>query len=209
MTAAGSTPERAQVVQKMWNDEVAGDEVAPVKWAPAGRTWSSGDPERLAASFELMSVILDGAGLTDVLGRVATNARAMARARLAFIALPQDDPNLLRVEIAVGDDGDRVLGLTVRRGRSMIGRVFATRRALSARVAVDQALTGLPAGPILLLPLETGEATRGVLAVVGRPGDLPLSASVTRNLALFAGMAATLIELAEERRAADRTAEMR
>ncbi|MFI0446293.1 GAF domain-containing protein [Actinomadura sp. 6N118] len=193
----------------MWNDEIADDEVAPIRWGPAGRTWSPGDPERLTASFDLMAAVLDGTGLPEMLVRVATHARVMARARLAFIALPQDDPNLLRVDIAVGDDGDRIHGLTVRRGRSMIGRVFATRRALSARVAVDQALTGLPAGPILLLPLETGEATRGVLAVVGRPGDLPLSASVTRSLALFAGMSATLIELAEERRAADRTAELR
>ncbi|WP_433330248.1 GAF domain-containing protein [Spirillospora sp. CA-294931] len=178
-----------------------------IAWGPPRRPGQSGDPARVTATFDLMSAVLEERPLEDVLTLIASHALAMAGARLAFIALPEEnDANVLRIDLALGHDSDRIRGHSVRRGRSMIGRVFSTRRALSTRIAVDQTVNGLPAGPALLLPLETGEATRGVLAVIGRPGDLPLSASVTRNLSLFASMAATLVELAEERRATDRIA---
>ncbi|WP_242888312.1 GAF domain-containing protein [Actinomadura litoris] len=174
----------------------------PITWRPAQAPRPAEEGHRLAASFDLMAAILGGAEPAEALGLVAEHARVMARAPLAFVALPAEDGgNTLRIEIAVGAGGDRLRGLTVRRGRSMIGRVFSSRRALSSRVAVDQGLSELPPGPILMLPLETGEATRGVLAVVDRPGASPFTTAVARDLMLFADMSARLIELAEERRA--------
>ncbi|MFC9971492.1 GAF domain-containing protein [Spirillospora sp. NPDC127200] len=174
------------------------DDPAPLVWRRAA---PAADTARLAASFDLMRAVLDGTGLAETLEMIAVRARDMARARLAFVALPEADGNVLRVDVAVGPDAEEVRGLTVRRGRSVIGRVYASGRPLSARVASDQALSGLPAGPILLMPLETGEAVRGVLAVVGRPGEPPLSGAAARGLCLFASTAAALVELAEERRA--------
>jgi hypothetical protein len=174
------------------------EEASAIAWPRTGATWSFRDPERIKASFGLIASVSRQRPLAELLALVATNARGMARANLAFIALPLD-ANILRVETAVGVDSERIHGLTVRRGRSMIGRAFAGRRPVSARIADDQALSALPSGPALLLPLDTGEVARGVLGVVGRPGDLPPSASVTRSLALFAALAATMIELSEER----------
>ncbi|QXJ22284.1 GAF domain-containing protein [Actinomadura graeca] len=169
----------------------------PSGWGRAGTPRRPEDRQRLAASFDLMTAVLNGTRLPDMLALLATHARAMARVPLAFIALPAEDPDTLRVEVAIGAGGDRIRGLTVRRGRSMLGRAFSSRRAVSARIAADQTLTSLPAGPILILPLETGEATRGVLAVLGRPGAQPFSPVTARQMLLFADMSARLIELSE------------
>ncbi|MEU9025209.1 GAF domain-containing protein [Actinomadura sp. NPDC048394] len=173
----------------------------PSAWGPPRVPRDAADEQRSAASFELMAAVMDGAHLPDLLELVATQARALAHVPLAFIALPVEDGHMLRIEIAVGAEGERIRGLTVRRGRSMLGRAFASRRALSARIVDDQTLTRLPSGPILILPLETGETTRGVLAVLGRPGAQPFGPGTARQLLLFADMAARLVELAEERRA--------
>ncbi|MGW3771389.1 GAF domain-containing protein [Actinomadura verrucosospora] len=171
-----------------------------IGWGAAGTAPSETDRRRLAATFELMSaVVLDGTGVPGMLALVAAHARELARVPLAFVALPGEDGNTLRVEVADGPGGERIRGLTVRRGRSMLGRAFTSRRAVSARIAADQTLTGLPAGPILILPLETGEATRGVLAVLGRVGAEPFSPATARQMLLFSDMAARLIEVAGAR----------
>ncbi|MES9538871.1 MULTISPECIES: GAF domain-containing protein [unclassified Actinomadura] len=169
----------------------------PIGWGAAGTAPSEADRRRLAATFDLMNaVVLEGTGPAGMLALVAARARELAHVPLAFIALPGEDGNTLRIEVADGPGGDRVRGLTVRRGRSMLGRAFTSRRAVSARIAADQTLTGLPAGPILILPLDTGEATRGVLAVLGRVGAEPFSPATARQMLLFSDMAARLIEVA-------------
>ncbi|MEU8799086.1 GAF domain-containing protein [Spirillospora sp. NPDC048819] len=180
---------------------MTGDELPPIGWGPPAVTRAADDQVRFAASFDLMTAVLNGTRLPDLLTLLTTHARTMARVPLAFIAMPVEDGNTLRIEVAVGTDGDRIRGLMVRRGRSMLGRAFSSRRALSARIAADQTLSALPAGPILILPLETGEDTRGVLAVLGHPGAQPFSPATARQLLLFADMAARLIELAEGHRA--------
>lgn len=178
-----------------------GDDLPVPTWGPPGTLPSEADRRRLAASFDLMAAVLDGIALPGLLKLAAERARAMAGVPLAFIALPAEEAHTLRIDVAVGAGSDRILGLTVRRGRSMLGRAFSSRRALSARIAADQTLSDLPAGPILLLPLDTGDATRAVLAVLGRPGAEPFSQSTARQLVLFADTAARLVQLAEEQRA--------
>lgn len=185
-------------------------DVSPVSWA-LNATYphtTHGGTNRVSASFDLMEALIAGATLPDVLKLVAERARSMAGARLAFLAMPAAEAHKLTVVLAVGDEADRVLGLTVRNSGSVLGRVFTSRRAMSTRVAGSTSRVagaapdaGLPTGPILLLPLDTGEATRGVLAVVGRQTDLPFSNSVCRQLTGFSAMAASLVELGEERRA--------
>ncbi|MDL4815278.1 GAF domain-containing protein [Actinomadura opuntiae] len=175
------------------------EDLATSTWGPPRMPRDAADGQRFAASFDLMAAVLDGTPLPDLLDLVAAQAKALAHVPLAFIALPVDDGHMLRIEVADGVGGDRIRGLTVRRGRSMLGRAFASRRALSARIVADQTLSRLPAGPILILPLETGETTRGVLAVLGHPGAQPFGPGTARQLLLFADMAARLVELAEER----------
>ncbi|TYK51063.1 hypothetical protein [Actinomadura decatromicini] len=81
-----------------------------------------------------------------------------------------------------------------------------TRVAEQARAIAGVPLTfiALPAGPILILPLDTGDATRGVLAVLGRPGAEPFSPSAARQLLLFADTSARLVQLTEDQRASPR-----
>ena len=160
-------------------------------------------PYRLAASFDLMAALLADADLAGVLTLVAERAAPMAGAAAAFIALPGAAYHTLSVDIAIGLNADRIRGLTVRVGTSVIGRVFTTRRALASRVAANSPLKGVPTGPILLLPLDTGERTCGVLAVAGRSRDIAFSGSAQRQLMLFASTSAVMIEMAEERRGHD------
>jgi hypothetical protein len=181
---------------------MTGHDLPVSAWGAPDEARGTENNRRLAASFDLMTAVLDGAALPRLLILVAERARAMAGVPLAFIALPDEDAVTLRIDIAVGAGSDRIRGLTVRRGRSMLGRAFGSRRALSARIVTDQTLSTLPAGPILILPLDTGEATRGVLAVLGQPGAQPFSPAAARQLLLFADTSARLVQLAEDQRAA-------
>ncbi|GGU92550.1 hypothetical protein GCM10010182_04790 [Actinomadura cremea] len=183
---------------------MTGTDRSSSEWGPVDVPRAAEDRDRLTASFDLMAAAMEGTRPPDMLALVAARARTMTHVPLAFVALPTADGYTLRIEYTSGTEGHRVHGLEMLRGRSMLGRVFSSRRALSARVVADQTLGGLPAGPILILPLETGEATRGVLAVVGRPGAQPFSPATAHRLLLFADMAARLIELAEARHATGR-----
>lgn len=180
-----------------------GESAAPSGLVPEMRKSIDGVPEvadRLAASFELMAALLADVDLSAVLTLVAERARPMAGAEAAFIALPDAAANTLTVDIAIGLNADRIRGLTIRMGTSVIGRVFATGRALASRVAARSPLEGVPTGPILLLPLDTGERTCGVLALAGRPNDMPFTASAKRQLLIFATTSALMIEIVERRR---------
>lgn len=174
------------------------DEVRPVNWKSREPAPDSG--ARVTASFELMAALLAEADLADVLTLIVRRAGPMAGADLAFIALPGQTDHTLTIEFAVGLNAEHILGQTVRAGTSAIGRVFRTGRVMASQVATNSRLDGLPAGPILLLPLDTGERTCGVLAVVGRPGKLPFNPSVVRHLLIFATTSTVMIEIAEERR---------
>ncbi len=156
--------------------------------------------ERLAASFELMAALLADANLVDVLTLVVERARPMAGALVAFMALPGEVNNTLTVDIAIGMNADHIRGLSIRVGTSVIGRAYATGRAQVSRVAAGSPLKGVPTGPILLLPLDTGERTCGVLALAGRPNDMPFTPSAKRQLLIFATTSAIMIEMAEQRR---------
>lgn len=183
---------------------MTGDELPATVWGPAGMSRGAADRRRLTGSFDLMAAVLNGTALPSLLKLVAERARSMAGVPLAFIALPAEEAHTLRIDVVVGVGSDRIRGLTVRRGRSMLGRAFSSRRALSARIVTDQTLSALPAGPILILPLDNGEATHGVLAVLARPNAEPFSPSTARQLLLFADTAARLVQLAEDRRTTTR-----
>jgi hypothetical protein len=147
-----------------------------------------------------MAEILAGGDLTRMLTLVAERARTLAAARTAFIALPTEPPNTLTADVAVGEDADQVSGLTFRVSHTIVGRVYSSRRAITSRVSPGATKTGLPIGPVILLPLDTGETTRGVLAVIGAPHDLAFGDPLRRHLLLFACSSAALIEMAEEHR---------
>lgn len=157
---------------------------------------------RLDGSFALMSALVDGCELAEALLLVADHALVLSDARTAFIALPAEQPNTLTVEIAVGSGAADFRGLTVQTSRSLLGRAYSSRRAIASRIASGARDNELPAGPILLVPLDTGEAPRGVLAVAGDLRSLPFGDPVRRHMIRFATLSAALIEMAEERRAA-------
>lgn len=163
-------------------------------------TTDRGDGDRLAASFELMAALIADTELPQVLTLVAERAASMAGADLAFVALPSPAPGTLTIVLATGTNADQLVGQTVRIGTSAIGSAFTSGRARSTHVAANSRLPGLPVGPILLLPLDTGEGIRGVLGLAGRDRHVSFDVSAVRRLKTFATTSATMIEIAEERR---------
>lgn len=204
-----SSGEIIPIIPMTWHGDSAGHNVQEHGSAlrngrePGGMSLSDrGHGQRLAASFDLMAALLADAGLAEVLTLVAERAIPMAGADLAFIALPGPAANLLTITVAVGVNAELLLGQSVRTGTSAIGSAFTSGRARSAHVAANPRLPGLPAGPILLLPLDTGESIRGVLALALAGSDRhgSFDNSTLRQLKIFATTSATLIEIAEERR---------
>jgi hypothetical protein len=177
--------------------DVPGDVPRPRRGSPGPAPESAA---RLAASFELMAALLAEADLVDVLTMIVRQAQHIGESDLAFMALPGAVPHTLEIHVAIGANADLIRGRAVRAGTSVIGKVFRTGRALATQVAADPPLRGLPAGPILLVPLDTGERTCGVLALAGRPRGVPFNPSVKRQLLIFATTSAAMIEIAEERR---------
>ncbi|TMR37259.1 hypothetical protein [Actinomadura geliboluensis] len=84
------------------------------------------DWRRLAASFDLMAAVLNETTLLSLLKLVTERARSMAGVPLASIALPAEEAHSLRIDVAVSIGSDRIRGLTVRRGRSMLGQAFTS-----------------------------------------------------------------------------------
>jgi hypothetical protein len=192
-------------------------DVPAITWGPAQRFLGGAPDEgarttrrsdfgwasraRVDASFALMDALVGGCTLVEALVLVADQALLLAEAQTAFIALPAEQPNTLAVDIAVGIGAGDCMGLTVQISRSLLGRAYSSRRAIASRIASGTGDNQLPAGPILLVPLDTGEAARGVLAVASDPHSLPFGDPVRRHLIRFATASASLIEVAEERRA--------
>lgn len=159
-----------------------------------------GESDRLAASFELMAALLAETDLPQVLTLVAERAASMAGTDLAFVALPGPAPGTLTIAVATGTNADQLIGHSVRTGTSAIGSAFTSGRARSTHVAANSRIPGLTAGPILLLPLDTGEGIRGVLALAGNGRQVSFDVSTVRRLKTFVTTSATMIEIAEERR---------
>jgi hypothetical protein len=197
MTENGSAPLRWHPASAL-RTAGASNDVVPSTGGPVGPAPDSA--ARLAASFELMAALLAEADLVDVLTLIVRHARLIGEANLGFMALPGAMAHTLTIHVATGANADLIRGRTVRAGTSAIGRVFRTGRVMATQVAADPPLSGLPAGPILLLPLDTGERRCGVLAVAGRRGNVPFSGSVKRQLLIFAMTSSALVEMAEERR---------
>ena len=131
----------------------------------------------LEAIGEVSTALLSGKDPEDVLALVATRARQVTGAALAFVALPVEGGRLL-VEVADGEGAD------AQRGRL---------------------LDATSPGDGLAVPLGGDDGDqRGMLVVTGLAGlDATL---VTRALTSFAAQAAVALELAERRRDIERFA---
>lgn len=150
--------------------------------------------------------VLSVADPDDVLTSIADHARDIADADDAFVLLPGDDRDTLRVGAACGTNAARLLGTEVEADGTFIGSVLRGGEVVEVRedTTSPRRLFGeLPGGPLMLVPL-TGSHARGVLGVCRAGTRMAFSRVVTEVLVAFANQAAVALELAERRRDAER-----
>ncbi|MEU9733891.1 GAF domain-containing sensor histidine kinase [Streptomyces sp. NPDC048002] len=166
----------------------------------------------LRANAEITHSLMSGAERGEVLGLIAQRAKDISGAVLAVVAMPVEETDALRVELAVGAGAEDHRGLVLPVDESLIGRAFATAAPVaSADVTRDDRvpdaeprLTGL--GSAVAVPIGTGEGVRGVVLLVREAGSTVFSAKETEPLQGFAAQAAIAMELAERRRDAEEIA---
>ncbi|WP_157406860.1 GAF domain-containing sensor histidine kinase, partial [Actinomadura rubrobrunea] len=127
------------------------------------------------------------------------------------LALADETSGRLVVEAADGVHAAELRGLTVPLEETPAGNVFRTStpvRLEDGRAATDgiDLPPELEIGPLLIVPLGSGDSARGVIALVNAPGAVVFSDATQRLLEAFAGQAAVALELADRRRDAERLA---
>jgi signal transduction histidine kinase len=159
------------------------------------------------ASAEVSTSLLSGTAPAEVLALVARRAREICDATFATVALAEGED--LVVEAADGEHADLLRGRRVAIDDVLAGPVIREGDSLilaDAAKAARDVVSPPPVamGAVLIVPLGTGPAVRGVLCVANAPGRPPFTESSQRLLEAFAAQAAVALELAERRRDAER-----
>ncbi|WP_199547249.1 GAF domain-containing protein [Streptomyces sp. N35] len=151
--------------------------------------------------------LLCGAPESRVLELMVERARQLTSAELGIVQLVQPTGDLKPV-LALGQDA-KVHGGVVPRQGTIAGAALDTGALVTTtEVVKDPRVTFRPErwagiGPVVAVPMSTGDAVRGVLLLgrtVGRP---PFGPVETAPLTGFAGQAALALELADRRRDAE------
>lgn len=159
------------------------------------------------ASSEVVSALLSGSDVGDVLTLVAEHGRALASAAQANVLLPAEDTPGLRIVAAAGEDAEKLQGLPVSMEDGRAGAVYASGVAESWDTQdmppIQRMAELVDVGSRLVVPLGESGHTRGVLVAYNRTG-VPFRPIVLDTLTAFAEQAAVAIELSERRRDAER-----
>ncbi len=166
----------------------------------------------LQANAEITHSLMSGAERGEALGLIARRAKEITGAVLAVVAMPVEDTDALRVDLAVGKGAEAHQGLVLPVDESLIGRAFSTAESVtSTDVTRDEEATdpdsrfaGL--GPAVAVPIGTADGVRGVVLLVREAGRPVFSDKETVPLQSFAAQAAIAMELAERRRDAEEIA---
>ena len=165
----------------------------------------------IAASAEVTTALLSGAGTEEALAAITARARELSGADLAVLALPDGEGRLLTVAHADGDGAQAVRGLVLPAGQSLSGQVLASGEPIASAdfAADDRAAPAARAamshiGPAVVFPLGARGNGRGVLTIGRRHGAVPFPAAEAAFAAAFAAQAGLALELAASRAEAER-----
>jgi signal transduction histidine kinase/putative methionine-R-sulfoxide reductase with GAF domain len=160
---------------------------------------------RVAAAMEVTQAIIEGRDTTDVLTLIATRARNLVGAAFAAIASPEPAGDELVVRVVDGAYADAYRGSRLPVGRSLTGRVFATRQSLTVADAASDGQAYQPVlqmgglGPALIVPLYVGNRSIGAMIVANERGGAAFSPEDLRLVESFAAQAAMSFEIAAVR----------
>jgi signal transduction histidine kinase len=159
----------------------------------------------LEASAEVQRELLTVAG-EDPLHTIARRARDISDADLVCVTLLTGDRETLVVESAVGDGAEEMRGRRFPLTQE-VARVFADGEPLLT-IAGDNGFwpiahlaSAIEAGPIIVVPLQSHDTTRGALTLVRHRGRQAFTPEDVQMAARFARHADVALELADTRRA--------
>ena len=156
----------------------------------------------LDAVREVNTAILSGVARDDVLQLVARRARELAGADLATLAIPTDEPGMLRITVADGSHAKDLRGMEVPVEGSVSGDVIKSGRPVSVADASKDPRTYQAMirrgqiGPAVFVPLTRGGQAFGTLAVAHLIGGAPFPDEAMLLVATFADQAALALEYA-------------
>jgi signal transduction histidine kinase len=156
----------------------------------------------LDAVREVNTAILSGADRDDVLGLVARRARELAGADLATLAIPTDEPGMLRIAVADGSHAEALRGMDVPVDGSVSGDVIKSGLPVGVADAskdpraYQEMIRRGHIGPAAFVPLSRGGQAFGTLAVAHLAGGAPFSDAAIRLVQTFADQAALALEYA-------------
>jgi signal transduction histidine kinase len=157
----------------------------------------------LAASAEVTSHLLRGAGSAETVQLVVDKAGEIADADAAFLLLREDgeEPRQLTVRAAHGDGADDYLGQRYTLSDSFAGPVLEIGEpeqfadgSIAFTAVSERAPAGRFRGPGLIVPLSAAGQVIGVLVVVRHRNAVSFAAVDTQMVHTFAGQAALVVE---------------
>ena len=157
----------------------------------------------LAASVEIGGHVLTATG-EDPLQAIVRRAFDIAEADLVSLGLLSADGTELVIETAVGESANDLVAKRIPLAGTFASRAVAERKPLLIHSAAGNELRPYAAdlldiGPLMVLPLTSGEKVRGVLSLF-RARDRRAFTSADLNMAAgFANHASTALELADAR----------
>ncbi|MFN2484466.1 MAG: GAF domain-containing protein [Candidatus Limnocylindria bacterium] len=163
---------------------------------------------RAAARRSLLARRLLSGAEQALLQSIVNTTATLFDAEAASIALFEKDPDRLEFRVAAGPQGAGAIGLSVAPSQGIAGFVYSTGQALAlSDVASDPRFdrrtaerTGYVPRSIAAVPLVDGQATIGVLQVLDKRSSPTFSLRDMELLAVFAGQAATAINVARVQR---------
>jgi signal transduction histidine kinase len=165
----------------------------------------------LAASTEIANAILTRADPEETIRLVATRARELLRADLAWIVMPEPGGRL-RVAYADGPRAEAIDGMTIPADDSISGEVVRTERAVLVPdlTADERAFRPLVdaghIGPGVFVPLSVHGQAFGTLAAAHEPGGGFFDDDAVQLLQSFADQAALALDYARVQRELERLA---
>lgn len=162
----------------------------------------------LSATAEVTRHLLSGAEPDDAIALITEKALDITAADLVMVTLPMDDGQHQRIEHAVGDGAQELLGLIVPMQDAVTALVVgkADRLTIPDYGSHEQPEGRLHLGPMVVVPLGRPGHVQGVLSAGRRHGSPPLPQATADLLATFAAQATIALELAEHRRQAEQMA---
>ena len=166
----------------------------------------------LAAMQEVATTLVGGSEPLESLRLVARHARELVGADLATVAVPDDDGEMLVLEVVDGPVGSALGGARFPRAGSVSGDVLDTGQpavladaSKDHRVSQPQVRAG-ELGPTLFVALVAGGSLFGTLSVARVTGAPPFSAADLDMVRSFAAQASVALERDRDRQGLQRMA---